>query len=407
MTTLDPVQGLVDYVLDVKPYHTKIMEVLVEYIHSDPINVTITDSIRMNIDLAYPVSLDSESLNPCTGFGEIYDSREPKPIIVGVNQGLKQFSVVGDYTDIFLSGYLFSVENSAGNNGSYTTVSSTITGVGILQQTVITVAEVIPSAIADGNIFSTSTTYYAIVQLDGSNNSVSILNDHTTEFFAGSLITLAGTMFNNGKCLVISSAFLGGYTILSLAQNIITESNTGTLKRIVDDGYDNPFYCFAAAAPTQAITIITERLQFGWVVASWFQYLILSVNQLNNTFTVPGNGLVDLSVGMGFRVLSSPGNNGYYTIVSAVYNIGPNTTTITVTPIIPSATPGGVIEPVEAFGMELSFHDYIGVTATESVTGYVLVTSGSLIGAWDYPAWNVGGFDENLGTLINLYGQVV
>ena len=34
-TTLDPVQGLVDYVLEIKPYHTKVVEVLVEYIQTD------------------------------------------------------------------------------------------------------------------------------------------------------------------------------------------------------------------------------------------------------------------------------------------------------------------------------------------------------------------------------------
>lgn len=39
----DPVQGLISYVLDVKPYHTKIAEIIVEYIYNDNLNVTMTE----------------------------------------------------------------------------------------------------------------------------------------------------------------------------------------------------------------------------------------------------------------------------------------------------------------------------------------------------------------------------
>jgi len=49
ITTRDPVQGLVDYVLDVKPFHTKILEVWVEYIYNDPINATIKDELDWEI----------------------------------------------------------------------------------------------------------------------------------------------------------------------------------------------------------------------------------------------------------------------------------------------------------------------------------------------------------------------
>lgn len=45
ITELDPVQGLVEYVEDVKPYHTKIIEVLVEYVFTETVNVSITESL--------------------------------------------------------------------------------------------------------------------------------------------------------------------------------------------------------------------------------------------------------------------------------------------------------------------------------------------------------------------------
>ncbi len=46
----DPVQGLVDYVLDIKPYHTKIMQVLVEYVYFDDVRVKFSEHMEMHID---------------------------------------------------------------------------------------------------------------------------------------------------------------------------------------------------------------------------------------------------------------------------------------------------------------------------------------------------------------------
>lgn len=51
----------------------------------------------------------------------------------------------------------------------------------------------------------------------------------------------------------------------------------------------------------------------------------------------------------------------------------------------------------------LYLYDTIGVNIVET-TGAV-VSGGNLIGAWDYPYWDLGGYDEDLNVLINLYGQ--
>ena len=59
ITTRDPVQGLVDYVLDVKPFHTKILEVWVEYIYNDPIHATIKD------ELDWEIHIDFDRMNSC------------------------------------------------------------------------------------------------------------------------------------------------------------------------------------------------------------------------------------------------------------------------------------------------------------------------------------------------------
>jgi hypothetical protein len=51
LTAINPTEGLVQYVQSVKPYHTKILEVLVEYVYTDPITVVVQDSMFSQTDL--------------------------------------------------------------------------------------------------------------------------------------------------------------------------------------------------------------------------------------------------------------------------------------------------------------------------------------------------------------------
>lgn len=51
LNTRDPVQGLIDYVKDVKPFHTKILEVWVEYIYNDAVNGRVNDALQMVVDI--------------------------------------------------------------------------------------------------------------------------------------------------------------------------------------------------------------------------------------------------------------------------------------------------------------------------------------------------------------------
>ncbi len=50
-TEIDPVDGLVSYVNFTKPYHTKVLEVLVEYIHTDCIDVTMEERFWFHIGM--------------------------------------------------------------------------------------------------------------------------------------------------------------------------------------------------------------------------------------------------------------------------------------------------------------------------------------------------------------------
>ena len=63
MAILDPIQGLVDYVLEIKPYHTKIVEILIEYIQQEDIDVTIAETFDLCVAFGIP-SLDSKFVLP-------------------------------------------------------------------------------------------------------------------------------------------------------------------------------------------------------------------------------------------------------------------------------------------------------------------------------------------------------
>lgn len=45
----DPLQSLLDYIADVKPYHTKVFEVTQTYTYNEPVKTTVKDSIAFNV----------------------------------------------------------------------------------------------------------------------------------------------------------------------------------------------------------------------------------------------------------------------------------------------------------------------------------------------------------------------
>lgn len=69
--------------------------------------------------------------------------------ISAVNQVDKEFTLSGDVVNFFRAGDIIRVDNSTGNDGLYTVVSSTLAGT----DTAVEVSEAIPSATADGDIF--------------------------------------------------------------------------------------------------------------------------------------------------------------------------------------------------------------------------------------------------------------
>lgn len=62
----DPLASLLDYVGTVKPYHTKIYEVLLEYVYTEPVRTTVTESYHIYTTL---MSAESNNWIICPGVG--------------------------------------------------------------------------------------------------------------------------------------------------------------------------------------------------------------------------------------------------------------------------------------------------------------------------------------------------
>lgn len=119
---IDPVSGLVDYVLEVKPYHTKILEVLVEYIHTDCIDITIEEAFYLSLGQPHESILglwgwDVEEAQKWFNGGYIFHQ------ISDVDIPGKIWSVVGDKTDYFANGDEILVQTDSGITLKYTVVS--------------------------------------------------------------------------------------------------------------------------------------------------------------------------------------------------------------------------------------------------------------------------------------------
>jgi hypothetical protein len=143
-------------------------------------------------------------------------------------------------------------------------------------------------------------------------------------------------------------------------------------------------------------------------ITSWYQYLIVEAISATNTFVIYGNATSDVQAGTQFRVFGTL-NDGVYTVSGApIYNAD-NTTSIEVIsgspPAISQDDTGGWIESYRDYGIRLIFEDAIGVDITENVDATLVLTSGSLLGAYDYPYFDIGAFDEDYSTVVHLYGN--
>lgn len=134
--------------------------------------------------------------------------------ITAVDQGAKTFTVTGDWTAVLYAAGLGTVFGSTGNNGTYTLVSA-VFGAG---DTVVTMVQPIPSAVADGTFID-----FGVITVTG--DQVSAIQAH--------FLQIAGSTGNNGAWANSVGVLVGGDTRLQVIGPLPTQ---GPLLSPVADG---------------------------------------------------------------------------------------------------------------------------------------------------------------------------
>lgn len=100
---IDPTEGLVQYVNAIKPYHSKVLDVLIEYIYTEKITAKVNDRWHWDITLARPKS----DIEYSCGYGLAWDpvrtpESNPSANIISAQSSIKLAAVVRSFADTTL-----------------------------------------------------------------------------------------------------------------------------------------------------------------------------------------------------------------------------------------------------------------------------------------------------------------
>ncbi len=286
----------------------------------------------------------------------------------------------GDHIDFLRPGLSLSVINSSSNNGNYTIINAVDIGSNVLR---VFVVEQPPANDSSGDVQYTkrlagklemdsvditSWFQYNIIVLQYSPSQIIVRGDITTDVFNGQTINILGTSANNGPIIISTPP------IYDAIKNISTILPTTVL------------------SPGSNTIVELPSL---------------------STIKVLGTSGGSLQGGDKVDIVNSTSNNGTYTVKNVTFD-GIHSF-ITITTVVPSTTPdgdllfedrGGWIESFRYRGISLTFNDTINNNISEHANAVVLA-QGVTPGAWDYNYFDIGSFDESLGTIIHLYSTTI
>ena len=230
---IDPVEGLVQFTLDVKPYHTKILEVEVEYIYTDVVDVTITDVNELIIHLAPP---PIEEPIPCSWgygiapFGEPFVQNQIGPFdIISVDEIAEEIVVSGDETVIFTAGS-YAYGDVVVNDGSgdipilqmWDVVSSSYNSGSDETTVVVTQLTITAASFVGGFMYSIPFGKVSLVDVDPQLNYFLINGDHRAAFTYGIQFDVVSSIPENNRQYSILGS--GRATFVILSANDVTNS---------------------------------------------------------------------------------------------------------------------------------------------------------------------------------------
>ena len=233
LRVLDPVQGLIDYILDVKPFHTKIVEVLVEYVYEEMVDLTVLENLGFEIEVIRPGVLDFSV--QCQGGYSLVPYGGPRgwPVISpnqriafhdypAINDATDTITVPGDRSQDLLPGDPFELISFVEDTRGVCRVVDPGTG-----------SVSFPINAADNTPPFPQKDFFKV------------MGDHTAIFLAGLPVIVTGftgpASGNNGTYTIFASSYDGSDTKIEVNQPITSSSLIGAPMIEIDNTLTNVF----------------------------------------------------------------------------------------------------------------------------------------------------------------------
>lgn len=271
---IDPTTGFVEYVQTVKPYHTKILEVLVEYVWTDVISGNVCDILHTDMTFTRP---DVPTVYDC-GYGIVFDAPagfshfafSVKGVVTGLGGS---WTLAGDHTALFTVGMKFIIgKNIGGGNGFYTVAAPPVLSSG---NTVLTVVETIPAGSTPlGIAYRIDTSKNQIINADPVTNSFLVTGHLIEKFFEGVYIQVDNTFAShNDGAYIIQAAFIEGANTRVYVKNQVLFATpfpnvTDGWMFLHSEGFSDPPYCrLSEASDLHADGYVSEYISFEFTIA--------------------------------------------------------------------------------------------------------------------------------------------
>lgn len=286
LVSIDPIQGLIGYVQDVKPYHTKVFETLVEYVYTDYINVSIVDRNVLTInfveaDALNPTINEDSDLSVPTNITEMFDFFITAPVPTSepilssdLPNGILYFT--GDLTSDFSIGDLIVIDNSPLNKFQLLTVGyDTGTNKTAVTLNTLTVAG------TTATIYHTDTTYSFVFSIQSAVIGPIVVTEPVT-----------GTTFNVSTFTVPGNA-TRAIQAGSIFQAVVTQGATPTVYHAVFVQFFPGFNVDGSRNPPGDTTVIGVELDSVFtdaVISSGF-IIPYNITGYDDRYDAPYDGM--------------------------------------------------------------------------------------------------------------------
>ena len=397
---LDPVQGLIDYTNDIKPYHSKVIEALIEYVGTESIEVTVLEEFEFEIGLLYEFNGNYVCLIGGYGTPSFGDPENILVLSPDVSKTVIEYPAIGPGFFIVL--------------GDKTVLFDPAVDV------VLSISSFIEDRLA--GVVSTGSP---------SNNTFIVFGDKTSDYPASTAIEIVGSAFNDGEYSVVSSSFAAGATSIIVNEPIptnnvegfvsrINATNTGTFS-VVNSTYNSRHLVPHTTVFVSGISLLppvltddnqrfvslinTQPLTYDGVLSYSRALRQLAGSPVASYYYAADEGLVvagivtvtptsvsvlgdfqssNLFVGDEFNITDSSGNDGTYNITSLTYEFSGSPVSDFVTTFGVTALPGTNVDG----NLKLNIPSNVFIINDSDYTGFFIqgsvvnITSGSHIGVY-------------------------